>query len=262
MISRRKAFTLVELLVVIAIIGMLVAILLPAVQAARAAGRRTVCKNNLRQIGLGLQSYHEAQGQFPIGGLEVRFGAFQDKSKRQLAWSAFLLPYLEEQPLYDRLNLQTAFDSSENQEAAATILPIYLCPSSSGGVRLNSNRGPCHYGGIQGESIVSANNPPKGIMLYDIAITAAHVQDGLSQTLIVAEDTQFLDGQWINGRNIFDVSTGINQAAAFENDIRSDHPGGAHGVRADGSVHFMEDALDVRVLAALSTRDGNDWVVE
>lgn len=260
--SRRSAFTLVELLVVIAIIGMLVAILLPAVQSSRASGRTAVCKNNLRQIGIGLQSHHEAKGQFPIGGIEVRLGQFVDKKKRQIAWSAFLLPYLEEQAVFERLNLETPFDSSENRTAAATVLPIYICPTSPGGERLVDGRGPCNYGGIYGERITSANDPPKGIMLYDTPISAAHVKDGLSNTLIVAEDSRFPDGQWINGRNIFDQAVAINQAEQWENDIRSDHPGGAQGVRADGSVHFMDETMDLNVLAALCTRAGNDLVFE
>ncbi len=252
----RTAFTLVELLVVIAIIGMLVSILLPAVQGARSAGRRTVCKNNLRQIGIGLHSHHEAQGHFPVGGLEWR--PPHDKTKRQLAWSAFLLPYVDSPAVFDQLNLDTAFDSVENQQAAATVLPLYICPTSERGERLVDGRGPCDYGGIYGERITGPNDPPKGTMLYDTPISIAQIKDGISRTLIVAEDSRFPDGQWINGRNIFDQAMAINAAEEWENDIRSDHPGGAQVVRADGSVHFMEESTDLQVLAAFCTRDGND----
>ena len=260
MISRR-GFTLVELLVVIAIVGMLVSILVPAVQASRESGRRTVCKNNLRQIGIALQSHHQSKGSFPIGGLEVRHRSF-DVAKRQLAWSAFLLPYLEQQALFDELDLNTPYDSSANAQAAAAVLPIYICPTSVVGNRLVQDRGPCQYGGIYGERITSPNDPPKGTMLYEVPIAAEHIKDGLSNTLIVAEDTRFPDGQWINGRNVFDQSTAINRAETWENDIRSDHPSGAQGVRADGSVHFMAETMDVGVLAALCTRDGGDFVTE
>ena len=254
------AFTLVELLVVIAVIGMLVAILLPAVQSARGVGRRAVCQNNLRQIGIALNAHHESFGHFPVGGWEVRLRQPPDLSKRQIAWSAYLLPYLEEQPLFDGLDLHKAFDHPDNAVAAATVLPVYICPTSPWGERLVEQRGPCHYGGIYGERITSPNNPPKGTMLYDTPVSTAMISDGISRTLIVAEDSRFPDGQWINGRNIFDQAMGINLAPEYENDIRSDHPGGAHGVRADGSVHFMDESMNLQVLAALCTRDGQELV--
>lgn len=255
----RLGFTLVELLVVIAIIGLLVSVLIPAVQSARESARRSVCQNHLRQIGIALHGHHEAQGEFPVGGLEIRLRPF-DGEKRQLAWSAFLLPYLEEQDVYDRLDFTQAYDSKDNASAAATVLPIYLCPTSIHGEKLVDDRGPCHYGGMYGERITGPNNPPKGTMIYDVAIRAEQIRDGLSNTLIVAEDTRFPDGQWINGRNVFDQAKGINQAPASENDIRSDHPGGALATRADGSVLFLSNDLNDFVLAALCTRDQGEIV--
>lgn len=256
--THRLGFTLVELLVVIAIVGMLIAILLPAVQSSRMSARRTQCQNNLRQIGVALHAHHATFNAFPTGGIEFRLRG--DNSKRQLAWSAFLLPFLEEQPLYDSLNLKTPFDSSENSAGAATILPVYLCPSSLRGSNLVQGRGPCDYGGIFGERISSPNDPPKGTMLYDIAITTEHIRDGLSNTLMISEDSRFYDGQWINGRNIFDQAFAINDpsAPAWENDIRSEHPGGALGLNADGSVHFMDEGMELKILAALCTRDSQD----
>ena len=253
----RSAFTLVELLVVIAITAMLVSILLPAVQGARAAARRTQCQNNLRQIGIGLQSHHTTMNAFPVGVTEWRgFGGSPER--RQIAWSARLLPFVEQQNVFDQLDLETAFDSKENAEAAATILPIYICPSSRRSDRLVQGRGPCDYGGINGERLVSPNNPPKGTMLADVAISHEHIQDGISRTIVVAEDSLFEDGQWINGRNIFDQAFPINAAPDWENDIRSEHPGGAYAVRADGSVHFLDEGMEKTVLAALCTRAGGD----
>ena len=260
-VRRRKTsfgFSLVELLVVLAILGILVSLVLPAIQSARAAARRTECQNHLRQIGIGLHAYHAARDSFPPGGIEWRPPG--DTVRRQLAWSAFLLPFVEQQQLYGSLDLDTPFDSSENAVAAATILSIYLCPSSLRGARLVEGRGPCDYGGIFGERITSRNDPPKGTMLYDKPISIRQIEDGTSHTLIVAEDSRFVDGQWINGRNVFDQAFAINAAPAWENDIRSEHRGGAQATRADGSVVFLSESMQLEPLAALCTRAGHEVV--
>lgn len=261
-----RAFSLVELLVVITIIGILLALLLPAVQAAREAARRASCCNNLRQIGIALQNYHAAIGSFPPGGIEhlsminPKTGKPYGASGRQLAWSAFLLPYIEQDALYRQLDTGKAFDATENAVAAATVLSVYVCPSVPQGNYLKQGRGPCQYGGIYGERITSPNNPPKGAMLYDQAISIAQIRDGTSNTIIVAEDCDFTDGQWINGLNVFDQAFAINQAPSYENDIRSKHPGGANGVFCDGSVHFLSESMDLKVLAAICTRAGGEVV--
>jgi prepilin-type N-terminal cleavage/methylation domain-containing protein len=254
----RRAFTLVEVLIVVGIIGLLAAIMLPAIQSSREASRRAACASNLRQIGISLNAYHSAHRQFPVGCVEWRPPG--NPAARQLAWSVYLLPYLEEDPLYDSLDLTTPFDSPQNAAAAATVLPIYLCPSSQRTNHVVSGRGACDYGGIYGERITSPNNPPKGPMLIDAVVTLRNVRDGASKTLIVAEDSRFGDGQWINGRNIFDQAYAINTAPPFENDIRSEHTGGAQGVMADGSVQFFAETIELRTLAALCTRAGGEII--
>ena len=247
-------FTLVELLVVIAIIGILIGMLLPAVQAVRSAARRTHCANNLKQIGLALHGHHAAQQEFPIGTVEWRPFPGTDKSKRQLAWSAYLLPHLEQRTVYDQLDLQQAFDAADNLAAASTVLSVYLCPSAVRESDQPGGLGASDYGGIFGERIASPNNPAKGVMLIDQAISIRDISDGTSHTLIVAEDSKSPDAQWINGRNIFDQAYLINQAPAFENDIRSEHSAGANGAFCDGSVRFLSESMDKLPLAAICTR--------
>ena len=135
--SPRRGFTLVELLVVIAIIGILIAMLLPAVQAAREAARAVQCKNNMRQIGLALQNYHDAHGVLPYG-FRARFGD---------AWSGYILPFVERGDLYDGMVFDqiasdpvmqwaypgsTADTSIQNRKiiACQTVIPTYRCPSA------------------------------------------------------------------------------------------------------------------------------------
>lgn len=240
----------------IAIIGILIAMLLPAVQAVRESARRTVCLNHLRQIGLALQNHHSAIEEFPVGGTGLRSPLAPDE--RQLAWSAFLLPYMEQSNVFAQLDLDEGFDSPANATAAETIIETFVCPSSMRGSQLSDGRGPCDYGGIFGERISSPNDPPKGLMVYGVARSHREIPDGSSNTIIVAEDSDFSDGQWINGRNVFDQAFAINAAPAFENDIRSLHPGGAIATFADGHVRFLQQQLSLETLAAICTRAGQE----
>ncbi len=124
----RSGFTLVELLVVIAIIGILVALLLPAVQAAREAARRIQCANNLKQYGLGLQNYHDIYKQFPIGG--TNWG------NQEIGWQVRILPFMEQRPLYDQLNMalrnvwsQGVLVGTNRVQARGVQVPYTMCPS-------------------------------------------------------------------------------------------------------------------------------------
>ncbi len=139
--SRRGAFTLVELLVVIAIIGVLVALLLPAVQAAREAARRASCQNNLKQIGVAMQNHHSAKGYFPYGAHDGDCETTQlTKDRKVWTWRTLLLPYMEQQALYNQLepiakaSEGTACRNPENRAWDKTplqlhILPTLICPS-------------------------------------------------------------------------------------------------------------------------------------
>jgi prepilin-type N-terminal cleavage/methylation domain-containing protein len=160
-----RGMTLVELLVVAAVIAALVALLLPAIQGVREAGRRTACLNNLRNIGCSLHGHLLARRRFPVGCLEWK-AAGQQGSGRCLAWSATILPWLEEQALADRIDFGKAFDDPANAGAAAVPLAVYRCPSAGGGA-LVGGLGRTDYGGVNGERIRSPNNPEKGALVHD-----------------------------------------------------------------------------------------------
>jgi prepilin-type N-terminal cleavage/methylation domain-containing protein/prepilin-type processing-associated H-X9-DG protein len=132
--ARLRAFTLVELLVVIAIIGILVALLLPAIQAARESARRMTCSNNLKQMGIALHGYHDSKKQFPIGVA----GGRVSRPEEGYGWAVALLPYLEEQTLYDQMNpdwepapCRRAFNTTGKiVPGGETALEVFRCPSS------------------------------------------------------------------------------------------------------------------------------------
>ncbi len=243
----------------ISIIGVLVALLLPAVQAAREAARRMQCHNRLHQIGLGLQNYHAAFNQFPMGVIEPRPLWPQGK---EFAWSASVLPQMEQTAVWEQIDFGVAYDDPKNAAAAAVVISTFLCPSTPRSDNRRQGRGVTDYGGIYGERIVSTNNPPSGVMIHDRAIRFRDILDGTSTTVMVSEDADFPDGQWISGKNLFDQAFAINQAPRFENDMRSFHPQGVNASFADGSVRFLNESMDLNVLAAICTRAGKEVVSE
>jgi len=119
----RRGFTLVELLVVIAIIGVLVALLLPAVQAAREAARRSTCQNNLRQIGLALVNYHDVHGILPSGSPDCC-------SVPGSLWTTSTFPFIEQRAVYDQIDFTEPFNNLRaNGEAVQSVVPTFICPS-------------------------------------------------------------------------------------------------------------------------------------
>lgn len=258
----RSGYTLVELLVAIAIIGVLVSLLLPAVQAARQAARRMSCTNNLHQIGVGLLGYHASHGRFPPGCVEPRGPAYRDFTSRQMAWSAFLLSFVEQREVHALIDFSKPSYGPENADAAAHVLSVYICPSVVRDSYLRDGQGVCDYGGIYGEAITGPNNPAKGAMLNKDGLSVRDITDGTAHTLIVSEDSAWSDMRWICGGNLFEQSDRINSrdptTLAVENEIRSEHPGGANGLFCDGSARFLSEQMELGVLAAICTRAGGE----
>ena len=196
--SRFRGFTLVELLVVIAIIGILVALLLPAIQAAREAARRSQCANNMKQIGMALHNYHDTLKSFPIGH---RTGVATAN------WRVALFPYMELSSLYDRLNINDVYSSAD---LSKLILPSWTCPSlalpstqPSSWVTwwVNNNHMVPAYQGIMGAypdpsgaASYSASNYGgwwcnNGMLLWNESTKLADCTDGTANTIIVAEQS-------------------------------------------------------------------------
>jgi prepilin-type N-terminal cleavage/methylation domain-containing protein/prepilin-type processing-associated H-X9-DG protein len=271
-IRSRRGFSLVELLVVIAIIGVLVGLLLPAVQAAREAARRTHCFNNLRQIGIGLHNYHDANRAFPIGCSQCL-----QPPIRELAWSAFVLPFIEQVATYEQLDSHARYNAIDNLAAGRTVISGYLCPSTATAPERKGNTSGdrngngtwdvgddlafTDYGGMFGHG-----NPAlplgNGVMIYDRRVSARQITDGLSHTIIVGEDTGRgvnLRSAWIDGQNCFDQTGAINRTQ--NNELWSDHSGGANVAFCDGSAHFLSGEIDLKLLFALCTRANGEVLV-
>jgi len=252
----RRGMTIVELLVVIAIVGILVALLLPAVQSARESARRMQCQNNLRQVGLALQNYHAAHRTLPPGCLKWRPYRGNPKLKN-FAWSAMILPYMEGSNVQQLVNFDYPFDHAINSVARKTNVAIYLCPS----VPMPAEKsGKTDYGGIYGQRINARTGTDNGVFIYDRSISYREIFDGLTQTMMVAEDTGGPDGEWINGSNVFEQAGAINDPTAWigDNEIRSHHRSGAMLLFSCGRTFYASNGTAKPVLAAMITRDWGD----
>jgi len=232
-------FTLVELLVVITIIGILIALLLPAVQAAREAARRMQCGNNFKQVGLALHNYHTAKGCFPPGMLNWGNGPYGWWS-----WSAYLLPYVEQQGVYDMITFDdTGYcgpdgSMSSNRRSCAAVIRAYVCPSDPQAGELvyawsgSPSNGPdpqdnCALTNMCGvsDSVLwvdspSWGNPKKypsdvdGVFGLNGCCTIADIRDGTSNTLMVGEVAGKGPGtrrgdMWVSW-NLLSTQDGIN----------------------------------------------------
>ena len=217
-LGRRKGFTLIELLVVIAIIGTLVALLLPAVQSSRGSARRLHCANNIKQLGLALQNYHETNRAFPAAvTLDPNNNSPERALLHQSNWIIELLPYFEQQGLYDSFTLkdpvtseQVSVSDPRNQEARGTRVAVLLCPSDGYNQESfvgrafqegdNWARGNYGANASLGFMVKSGTNPAggpgtpfwedprtRGVMGLNVALSIAQITDGTSHTMLLGE---------------------------------------------------------------------------
>jgi prepilin-type N-terminal cleavage/methylation domain-containing protein/prepilin-type processing-associated H-X9-DG protein len=278
-------FTLIELLVVIAIIGVLVALLLPAVQAAREAARRASCTNNLKQIGLAFHGYHDAHDRLPMG-----YTYTPGYIRGGFGWGAMVLPNLENRPLFDATNFGLPLWNAANTTTATTALRSYLCPSddTSEGRFLERDGfkyAKTSYVACFGPGNMDANpDDRRGLFSRNSSTRFADVTDGLSQTLAGGERHNGVFAVEIGSHDHYDAETvwvgavkedplddhahttlfqaGHTPSSGFMNDqdAASRHPGGANFLFGDGSVRFLKASIDLAVYQGLSSRAGGEVV--
>jgi prepilin-type N-terminal cleavage/methylation domain-containing protein/prepilin-type processing-associated H-X9-DG protein len=212
--NERRGFTLIELLVVIAIIAVLIALLLPAVQSARAAARRISCVNNLKQLGLAMHNYHQAIGTFPIGRIGIRrpatatpylYDPTGGNSRRTWAW--LMLPYIEQTALYNAINFNLPFNHHSQDTALRMLTGTYVCPADPNMVTLDTGGFPIYKANYMvnwGNATFwqdGQNNPYTGPMpgalstvtflgapfSLDQAYGIQSIVDGTSNTLLASE---------------------------------------------------------------------------
>ena len=287
--QRRRGFTLVELLVVIAIIGILVALLLPAVQAAREAARSAHCKNNLKQIGLALQLYHDVNRCFP-------WAEPASPNISGWAWSTVILPYMEQKSIYDDIDWNHVSNTPENADVIKHFIDTYQCPSAPEAELVSccyllpgvEDSAETNYVAVgtsrpQWQALAPRGAMGAGVMHRASNIRLADVTDGTSNTFLCAEADVDQDDPWRHsqsgpsdpycpnlscvighewrGNSTVSTAYGVNaDTELMYPGPNSLHPGGAHFNFVDGHVSFLPETIDQALLEGLTTYRGGEVV--
>lgn len=288
----RRGFTLIELLVVIAIIAILIALLLPAVQQAREAARRSQCKNNVKQIGLAIHNYADTYNAMPPGG--IKHAHYGDNWNAH-GWTAVLLPFLDQSPLYAKLAAETQNFGTEmvfnaSTGAGATILPVFMCPTDTMGpintVLEGQRMAKSNYVASGGKTFVVDNdyNPASfnGTFAVNWVCRFSNITDGMSNTILFGERDGFnvnatgspsrRYAAWWVGTDyvgwhdrVYSFTSRTYPINDFNSSLRafgSLHTGGAHFGFGDGRVVFLSQNIDGTVYEALGTRSGGETTGE
>ncbi len=262
-VRRRDGFTLIELLVVIAIIAILIGLLLPAVQKVREAMNRSSCQNNMKQIGLGMHTYHDTWKKLPSGWLTSAVA----QPSPGWSWSYLILPHIEQKPLYDLIGVLPATTTFLAVPAVnstmLTQIPTYYCPSDDPNT-VNPNFG--SYG--KNNYVVNRMVTGPDINGLPSALTIQGIRDGSSHTILAGERDMFINVAATSmirhnsstasfegrvGKQLIPLPapgtkwTLIGSSIATANNCfaySSQHSGGCNFVFADGSVHFLSVSVD------------------
>ena len=292
-----KGFTLVELLVVITIIGILIALLLPAVQAAREAARRMQCCNNLKQWGLAMASYESQYAVYPYG-IRLAFGTAETNNKLRHTFVPSLWPFMEQLSLYDRYSFSVGFYETANLQLEAVQVPTYFCPTDRQGTWAGDIYGPRSRGNyvVNWGYCDYFQASPVGYKIGPFGPkrqrSVADVRDGLSNTMFMGEVIQSpLDTDFDFRGDIFNDDMGGAQfmayytpnsgvdtlefcgttatdqvmpcsttASTYYNTARSKHSGGVNTAFGDGSVQFISNSISSTVWQALGSMAGDETI--
>ncbi len=222
---------LVSIPVLLACAGILVALLLPAVQASREAARRMSCSNHMKQIALAMHNYHDTYKSFPPAY------TVDDSGQRLHSWRTLILPFMEQAALYDSIDLSKPWDDPANQMAAQAMVPMYTCPSSASDPTMTNY-----------VAIVD----PSSIMSGAQGTSFSAITDGSSNTVMVVEVSASDAVPWMSPNDI-DRRSFVNGPPGGTN-----HPGGMNVMFADGSVQFLADSSDPSERDSMVTKDGQD----
>lgn len=286
---KRHAFTLVELLVVIAIIGVLIGLLMPAVQSAREAARRASCANNMMQLGLGVQQFEFANEVFPSGAISED-GPIEDAPDGQhVSWSVQILPHIEQRNIASNFDISLGAYADENLPARRQRIPTLLCPSNSI-VRSLVDKVPdsglglpiSHYAGCSNDTESPIADDNNGILFLNSQVRQRDLLDGSSQTILLGEMMTFGETfGWTSGtratlRNSGSIPPGSKRVYAnygqyqfynremldtepsYVGGFGSSHSGGWNAALADGSVHFINKTIDVKLLEQMGNRSDGE----
>jgi len=272
---RKSAFTVIEMLVAMAVIGVLVALLMPAVQSARASARRITCQNQARQLGLALHLYHDSHLCFPPGSF-VMGPSFPMQSG--WGWGAMILPSVEQKPLYQQIDFGHGTAVGGNLALIATAIPLWRCPAEVAPENIQA----VPIDGHPPFDLASGNYcGSEGILSAMSCVRMANITDGASQTLLLGErmvqsgddgtlpftsawcgQAAFADGY--EYRSVPHLMPSrlhpINASPADPLCFGGRHAGGANFIFADGSSRFLNQNLDGKVWEALGTARGGEAV--
>ena len=281
--QRRKAFTLVELLVVIAIIGVLIGLLLPAVQAAREAARRVSCMNNMTQIGLAMHHHEFSVEHLPSGVINPDGPIRNEAVGQHVSWVVQILPYLEQQNLFEHFDIEAGAYAPVNSESRARSVPTMICPSFPGPSiivegsgepekRIGSNT----YAACYNDSEAPIDVDNNGLLFLNSRIRYSEILDGSSQTILVGETTPKANNLgWASGtratlRNTsgFESTENWLQPATVETGslvvggFSSFHTGGAVFTFADGSTKFLTKTINPGLYRQFGNRADGELLLD